>query len=51
MVHVSAWIAFLPVGLLLNFKAAAREKDHSHFAREVCAPSHRDVAFLLCDDG
>ena len=25
MVHVSAWIAFLPVGLLLNFKAAARE--------------------------
>ncbi len=25
MVHVSAWIAFLPVGLLLNFKAAAKE--------------------------
>lgn len=25
MVHISAWIAFLPVGLLLNFKAAARE--------------------------
>ncbi len=25
LVHISAWIAFLPVGLLLNFKAAIKE--------------------------